>query len=49
MHETEEWQQALEENGWTDFFLTGDEFGTFIEEQSTVVETTMEELGLGAS
>jgi putative tricarboxylic transport membrane protein len=48
MHETEEWQQALEENGWTDFFLTGDEFGTFMTEQSQVVETTMEELGLGA-
>ena len=33
MHDTEGWQQALEENGWTDDFKTGDDFATFIEEQ----------------
>ena len=27
MHDTPEWQAALESNGWTDDFMTGDEFG----------------------
>ena len=26
MHDTPEWQQALEDNGWIDAFKTGDEF-----------------------
>lgn len=46
MHATEEWQDALETNGWTDNFATGEEFGTFLEEQDTRVEDTLKELGL---
>jgi putative tricarboxylic transport membrane protein len=48
MHESEEWQQALEENGWTDAFLTGEEFETFLDAETQRVETTLTELGLGA-
>lgn len=46
MHESPEWQQVVEDNGWTDDFRTGDEFGTFIEEQDERVSGTLEELGL---
>ena len=46
MHDTDEWQDALKRNGWTDNFATGDEFGTFLKEQDERVATTLEELGL---
>jgi putative tricarboxylic transport membrane protein len=46
MHETPEWQQVVADNGWTDDFKTGDEFGTFIDEQDQRVSGTLEELGL---
>ena len=46
MHDTPEWQQALEDNGWIDEFKTGDEFTTFLQEQDERVATTLEELDL---
>jgi putative tricarboxylic transport membrane protein len=46
MHETPEWQQALEDNGWIDEFKTGDEFTQFLREQDERVATTLEELDL---
>lgn len=46
MHATEEWQDALERNGWSDNFATGEEFATFLQEQDERVETTLKELGL---
>ena len=46
MHESDEWQEALAENGWIDSFATGDDFGTFLEEQDARVAETLEELGL---
>ncbi|WP_295657618.1 tripartite tricarboxylate transporter substrate binding protein [uncultured Nocardioides sp.] len=46
MHETEEWQGELTANGWTDDFITGDEFGDFLQEQDQRVAGTLEELGL---
>lgn len=46
MHGTEGWETALEQNGWTDAFLTGDEFGAFIEEQDQRVADVLAELGL---
>ena len=33
-------------NGWIDDFATGDDFGTFLEEQNDRVASTLEELGL---
>lgn len=45
MHETPEWRKALKDNKWIDEFKTGEEFEAFLEEQSTRVEETMEELG----
>ncbi len=46
MHDSEAWQQVLEDQGWTDAFLTGDDFTTFLTEESDRVETVMSELGL---
>lgn len=46
MHETPEWQQALEDNGWIDEFKTGDDFTAFLQEQDERVATTLEELDL---
>jgi putative tricarboxylic transport membrane protein len=46
MHETNAWKDALETNGWIDAFKTGDDFGSFLDEQETRVEDTLKELGL---
>ena len=46
LHETEEWQRVLADNGWTDDFKTGDDFARFIDEQDARVSGTLEELGL---
>jgi putative tricarboxylic transport membrane protein len=46
MHDSAGWQQALEDNGWEDAFLTGDEFGAFMEEEDARVVDTLSQLGL---
>lgn len=46
MHDTPAWRDLLEKNGWIDAFITGEEFGTFLEEQDARVESTLKELGL---
>lgn len=46
MHETPGWQKVVADNGWTDDFKTGDDFGTFIDEQDERVSSTLQELGL---
>jgi putative tricarboxylic transport membrane protein len=46
MHDSPEWAQALEENGWTDFFQSGDEFATFLSEETTRVQGVLRDIGL---
>lgn len=46
MQESEEWQEALETNGWTDAFATGEEYETFLTEQDQRVADVLGELGL---
>lgn len=46
MHDSEAWQQALEENAWGDFFQAGDEFETFLGEERTRVEGVLTDIGL---
>lgn len=46
MHDTPEWQSALETNGWDDFFLAGDEFATFLAEEQTRIEGILADIGL---
>jgi putative tricarboxylic transport membrane protein len=46
MHDSDAWQQALEDNGWEDFFMAGDEYATFLGEEETRVEGVLAEIGL---
>ena len=46
MHDSDAWQEALEANGWGDFFLAGDEFATYLEEEKTRVEGVLTDIGL---
>jgi putative tricarboxylic transport membrane protein len=46
MHDSDAWQQVLEDQGWTDAFLAGDEFSSFMQDESDRVESVMSELGL---
>ena len=46
MHDSDAWKQQLEDNGWTDAFVTGDDFATFLDDESGRVEDVMTQLGL---
>lgn len=46
MHETEEWQNTLEQNDWDDTFKTGDEFASYLEEEDQRVEESLRNLGV---
>ncbi|MFZ2488622.1 MAG: tripartite tricarboxylate transporter substrate binding protein [Anaerolineae bacterium] len=46
MHGSEEWRQALTTNGWMDFFQTGAEFNTFMQEERTRIEGVLKDIGL---
>jgi putative tricarboxylic transport membrane protein len=46
MHDSEAWQQVLEDQGWVDAFMTGDEFSAFLGDESDRVEGVLSGLGL---
>ncbi|WP_233205935.1 tripartite tricarboxylate transporter substrate-binding protein [Cryobacterium sp. Y82] len=46
MHDSPEWMRVLEDNSWTDAFITGDDFSTFFTEQDTRVADVLKTLGL---
>ncbi|WP_205324652.1 tripartite tricarboxylate transporter substrate binding protein [Glycomyces sp. YM15] len=46
MHDSAAWQEELEKQGWTDAFVTGDDFAQFLEEQDQRVADVLTELGL---
>ena len=46
MHDSDAWQQVLEDQGWTDAFVTGDEFSSYLDEESQRVASVLGELGL---
>jgi putative tricarboxylic transport membrane protein len=46
MHDSESWQAALAENGWVDAFVTGDDFASFLDDETARVEDVMTQLGL---
>jgi putative tricarboxylic transport membrane protein len=46
MHESQEWKEVLTTNGWTDAYLTGAEFGTYMTDQTAAVEDVLNKLGL---
>lgn len=46
LHETDTWKATLEENNWSDAFLSGDEFQSFLDEDIASVKTTLTDIGL---
>jgi putative tricarboxylic transport membrane protein len=46
LHDSQEWKDVLAQNGWTDAFITGDEFGAFIRSENQRVGDVLAELGL---
>ncbi|MDX3570538.1 tripartite tricarboxylate transporter substrate binding protein [Streptomyces sp. ID05-47C] len=46
MHDSPQWKSELTKRGWTDAFVTGDEFGSFLKEQDKSVADLLTELGL---
>ncbi|MCX4469826.1 tripartite tricarboxylate transporter substrate binding protein [Micromonospora sp. NBC_01655] len=46
MHESEQWKAELAKRGWTDAFVTGDAFATFLTEQDKSVADLLKQLGL---
>ncbi len=48
MHGTEDWAGVLEENGWADAFLAGEEFGAFLDEEIARVQQVLSDIGLVA-
>ncbi|RIK37021.1 MAG: C4-dicarboxylate ABC transporter substrate-binding protein [Chloroflexi bacterium] len=46
MHDSPEWTQALADNGWADFFQSGDEFATFLSEETSRVQAVLRDIGL---
>jgi putative tricarboxylic transport membrane protein len=46
MHGTEGWKEALKKNSWTDAFITGDEFESFLSDQDKRVADVLTKLGL---
>jgi putative tricarboxylic transport membrane protein len=47
MRATPAWREALQRNGWTDFWRPGDAFDRFIASENRRVEQIVDEIGLG--
>jgi putative tricarboxylic transport membrane protein len=45
-HDTPDWKDVLDKNGWDDLFLPGDEYAAFLAEEETRVRTILDEIGL---
>jgi putative tricarboxylic transport membrane protein len=46
LHNSPAWKEQLQRNGWTDAYLPGTEFDTFLSEEQTRVRGVLTELGL---
>jgi putative tricarboxylic transport membrane protein len=46
MHGSEQWQATLAQYGWSDLYLAGDEFSTYLNEQIETINALLTELGL---
>ncbi|GGD84682.1 Bug family tripartite tricarboxylate transporter substrate binding protein [Microbacterium murale] len=46
VHDSAAWTEILETNGWTDAFLVGDEFSTFLEGDISTTKETLKTIGL---
>lgn len=48
LHDSKGWKATLEDKGWADAFLTGDDFRSFLDGNIAEVTTTLETIGLVA-
>ena len=46
VHDSPQWQETLKKNGWEDFFKTGDEFKSFVDQETQRVEGVLRDIGL---
>ena len=46
MHDSQQWKDALAKNNWTDAFMVGDEYGTFLKSENQRVGDVLNRLGL---
>ncbi|MGM9384784.1 Bug family tripartite tricarboxylate transporter substrate binding protein [Streptomyces antibioticus] len=46
MHDSKQWRTELTKRGWTDAFVTGDDFGVYLKNQDKSVASLLTELGL---
>ncbi|MCH1884262.1 tripartite tricarboxylate transporter substrate-binding protein [Agrococcus sp. ARC_14] len=46
LHDSTVWADALEQRGWTDAFLAGDDFDAFLTEDITLTQETLRTIGL---
>ncbi|QFU94408.1 tripartite tricarboxylate transporter substrate binding protein [Amycolatopsis sp. YIM 10] len=46
LQDTQQWQDALRLNGWTNAFSAGDEYGAFLKAENERVASVLKELGL---
>jgi putative tricarboxylic transport membrane protein len=46
MHDSQEWKDALAQNGWTDAFMAGDEYAAFLKAENQRVGDVLGQLGL---
>jgi putative tricarboxylic transport membrane protein len=46
MHDSQGWKDQLDQNGWSDFFQSGDEYKAFIDAEQTRVEGILKDIGL---
>lgn len=46
LHASDAWTATLEEKGWSDAFLTGEEFTSYLDENITEVQATLKNIGL---
>ncbi len=46
MHDSSEWQDAMKQNDWADFFKTGDDFQSYIDSENERVKGILGEIGL---
>jgi putative tricarboxylic transport membrane protein len=45
-HDSDEWAEALDNNGWDDLLLTGEDYGRFLAEEETRVREILQQIGL---
>jgi putative tricarboxylic transport membrane protein len=45
-HDTQDWKDVLDKNGWDDTFITGAAFDTFLADEEKRVRTVLQEIGL---